>query len=114
MNTTIRLIVVISLAISLAACGRWNIERHDARSAELIDARLAPGMSSAEMLSVFPDAVSVDEEAGSSRYVVAQEYRCFWCRSPEGFVRSSDVHMRMLVFENDRLTAIEPAREWKP
>ena len=106
---------LISLCLLLlAACGHWKVERHDAKAAAQIDARLITGMSREDMLSIFPDAQSMNDVSGNVQYLVFVEDTCFWCKSGAGFKRSSDIYSRVVTFENNFLASIEPAREMKP
>jgi len=105
-----RFFLMTMVFMLLGGCGRWAIERQDARAAELIDARLPAGMTLQEFGKAFPAAQPVEASDDVTAYLATAQEICFWCRSGQGFVRSTDSFARVVIFEDGILVRIEPAR----
>jgi hypothetical protein len=110
----ILILILLLVPALLVGCGRWHVERYDAEVTERIDVSLPQGMTREQFLATFPDAVLIDEQASGARYLVHKEQTCFWCYSGAGFQRSTDVFARVVIFDGDTLSAVEPAREASP
>ncbi len=95
----------------LAGCGHWSVESHEAKVAASIDARLSMEMTRDEFLTAFPDAELIDEQSDTVSYIIYEQPPCFICSSSHAFIRSTDVFARVIVFDGNRMSAIEPADE---
>ncbi len=95
----------------LAGCGHWSVESHETRVAASLDARLSMKMTRDEFLTAFPDAELIDEQSDTASYLIYKQSLCFICSSSQAFRRSTDVFARVIVFDGDRMSAIEPAEE---
>ena len=104
----LRFFLMTMVSMLLGGCGRWAIERQDARAAELIDARLPAGMTLQEFGQAFPAAPAVEGSGDRTAYLTTAQEICFWCRSGQGFVRSTDSFARVVIFEDGILVRIEP------
>ena len=95
----------------LAGCGHWSVESHEMKVAASIDARLSIEMTRDEFLTAFPDAELIDEQSDTTSYLIYEQSPCFICSSSQAFRRSMDVFARVIVFDGNRMSAIEPAEE---
>jgi hypothetical protein len=94
----------------LGGCGRWAVERQELETAELIDARLAVGMTLQEFDQAFPTAQKLDAGDGVVAFLVTELKTCFWCYSGDGFVHSMDSFARVVRFADGTLVSIEPLK----
>ncbi len=76
-----------------------------------IDARLSIEITRDEFLTAFPDAELIDEQSNTASYLIYEQSLCFICSSSQAFRRSTDVFVRVIVFDGNRMSAIEPAKE---
>ena len=101
----------LTVFTTLSGCGGWNIERHEAAVAAHIDTRLSMEMTREDFLTAFPDVERIDEQNDSARYLMHEEFICF---SSQAFRRTAAIFARVVVFEGDRLSAVEPVKEIRP
>ncbi len=95
----------------LAGCSHWSVENHEAKITALIDARLSMEMTRDEFLTAFPDAELINQQSNTTRYLIYEQSLCFICSSSQAFRRSTDVFARVIVFDGNRMSVIEPAEE---
>ena len=95
----------------LAGCGHWSVEIHEAKVTASIDARLSMEMTRNEFLTAFPDAELIDEQSDTANYLIYEQSLCLICSSSHAFKRNMDVFARAIVFDGNRMSAIEPAEE---
>ena len=104
------LMILIALVTLLSGCSRWSVERYDAETAKRIDAQVPVGMTMREFRDEFPDARKMGDDAD----LVSINDICFWCYSGRGFVRSEQVFARVVRFEGDRVSEVQPLPGVKP
>ena len=99
---------LVLLLLSAAGCGTWNAEKLEQATVASIDDGLRSGMPFDEFRREFPDAMLIRGNETSGDWLVATHKVCFVCTSADGFRRSLDTYTRIVRFEQDKLTAVNP------
>ncbi len=105
------LVAIPNILFCASRPGHRSVEIHEAKVTASIDARLSMEMTRDEFLTAFPDAELIDEQSDTASYLIYEQSLCFICASSQAFKRNTDVFARAIVFDDNRMLAIEPAEE---